>query len=153
MQNAANKLLSELLEFNKRIQEYLEDQTSPFKVSFTKRETAWFALGEPLETKRLCVQIKNKVINPKHLGGIINYCHPQNETKIEYWVSPEKFEITLWDELLDGKTYFIRTEKHLTKHRPVWIWVAYKQIDKYENGNVSTVCDWNDKWDTEFKTR
>lgn len=83
-------------------------------------------LGELQEVKFLAVQvIRHKT---KKQGGNIVYRHPSSHTPLketEYYVTPEKLDVSVWDEALDGGYYQVLTAKFSKGH---WVWVDVKPL-------------------------
>jgi hypothetical protein len=140
--------------FNTQIQkEVAENFSKQMHTGFSEpRCTNIQNLGPALDTKRLYVKITSHKQNDDHKkGGIIWYTHPtaRNKDAIDYWVTPNKFDYTLWDELQDNHYYFIKTQKHKIGRQVVWIWVAYKEVGYFHT--LPPISNWQDNWEAEYQ--
>ena len=101
------------------------------------RDIALAKIGTHVETAYLVVQIHGKGLNQNGRGGTITYSHPRENfttpvEKKDYFVSADKLDITIWDEVDDNKFYLIESHKFTkpgrTKDR--WVWMSVAELDE-----------------------
>ena len=95
------------------------------------RDIALAKIGTHVETAYLVVQIHSLELNGNR-GGKIVYSHPGKEEKKEYWVTQDKFDISVWDELEGGKYYLVESHKFTKPSRVKdrWVWMQVAELDE-----------------------
>lgn len=112
------------------------EPTSPKELANNKRSLALSKIGTDVDKMFMVVQIKDKQFNNKRTAAIITYVHPKDtdrplEVK-QYWVTKDKIDISIWDELEVGNCYLVETHKYQKTGRAKdrWVWLSSTELPR-----------------------